>query len=175
MRKTRVLSLVVAVALVLARAAAAQSSVEVNLGFDASASGSTARIPVNLLKGESKVGKVAGEVTFPKKLLSFDSATRGQAGNEADAKVAVELLNDEQSDRSVLRIEVSATKGMPDGVLLDLHFRVSSDARVGTLELKNELRAMTVEGNEIRGGKGKDGEVTMIDSTSLITCFFFTH
>ena len=153
-----------------------QQSVEVNLGSDMTTRGGPAQIPVILFTRGTKVGKVAGEVTFPGKLLSYDKAVRGSAGEEAAAEVSVELLNDGQdTERSILRVVVSATKEIPPGVLLDLRFRVSPDAEVGVLALKNALKAMTLEGEEIKGVKGKDGEVDVKIITPVVACFFFTH
>lgn len=171
--------LVVAAILVLMQSAGqSQTSVEVSMGLDSTTPGDLAQVPVILSATGTKVGKVAGEVTFPRKSLSFDKATRGSAGDEADAEVAVEALNDSrESDLSTLRVVVSATKEIPNGVLLNLRFRVSPDAADGrTLELRNSLRAMTLEGEEIKDVKRKDGEVNVfVEPPVDVSCFFFTH
>lgn len=172
--------LILAATLVLSLDAQGQSqpSVEVNLGLDSIMPGDLAHIPLVLFAAGIKVGRVAGEVTFPKKVVSFDKAIRGQAGDEADAKVTAEVLNDSrESDLSTLRIVISATKEIPKGVLLDLRFKVFPDAKPGTtLQLRNSLRAVTVEGEEIKDVKRTDGELNIFIMPAVdVTCFFFTH
>lgn len=153
-----------------------QPTVELSLGSETTSPGAPAQVPVILFARETKVGKVAGEVTFPKELLSFVGVARGSSGDEVNADISTKVIDDSGNSKlSVLKLAVSATQDMPNGVLLTLRFRVSPDAEDGFLKLANRLTAMSIGGEEIGNIKTRDGEVSVSKMQVLVPCFFFTH
>ena len=180
MRRTSLSVAVVIIVLLIAVDTVAQGqsqpTVELSLSSETTSPGAPAQIAVILFARETKVGKVAGEVTFPKEILSFDRVMRGSSGDEVNADVSTEVIDDSGNSKlSVLKLAVSATKDMPDGVLLTLRFRVSPDAADGFLKLANRLTAMSLGGEEIGNIKTRDGEVSVSKMQVLVPCFFFTH
>lgn len=152
-----------------------EQSVDVNLGPDTAVPGGETYLPLALSTGGTKVDKMVSEISFPKKLLSFIEAKRGLAGELAEVEINTEVRESSRdSELAILRLTVSAKKEIRDGVLANLKFKVSEDAKEGTIKLKSISKLMTSGGEEI--AREKDGEVTVSKSpVPIFGCFFYMH
>lgn len=156
----------------------AEQAVELYLGFDTTMPGAKAYLTLTFTANGAKVGKVTSEVSFPKKLLTFVEAKRSQAGDDAEADLSAEVKEDgKDPELSILTVQVSAKKEIPNGPLVNLQFSVAPSAKEGVIKLKNAVKATTLKGDEVKGAKGNAGELTVNAQpvAPLQVCFFFSH
>lgn len=153
----------------------ADQAVDVSLGPDTAVPGGETYLPLALSTGGAKLDKLVSEISFPKKLLSFVEAKRGLAGELAEIEINAEVReNNKGSELAILKLMVSAKKEIRDGVLVNLKFKVSEDAKEGTIKLKSTSKLTTSGGEEIT--REKEGEVTISKSpVPIFGCFFYMH
>ena len=153
--------------------------VDLDLSSGTSVPGGQAYLPMTLSVAEGlKVKEVGCEIKFPKSLLTFVEAKRGLAGVESDAQIRTEVREDsDNSELSILVVGASAKQELVEGVLVNLLFQVSDTAKEGSvIKLENfTMKAMTVDGGEIRPIKGQGGEVEILDDLPVFGCFFYMH
>ena len=159
------------------REAEAQQEVEVVLGSDLSIPGGESYLPLMLTARGVKVGEVVSEVSFPKDVLSFTEAKRGEAAEQSNAEIKAEVKEaGENSALAVLLVTISAANGVPEGLLATLKFRVSASAETTEFRLKNVVKVKTPSGEEIKEANGNEATLTISPPTlPSVGCFFFTH
>ncbi len=152
-------------------------AVDVALGVDTTTPGGQAYVPLTLsLRGGLAVSKILSEVSFPKNVLSFVEAKRGAAGEQVQAEIATEVREDKEPGTSIVKVTVTAKQELPEGVLVNLSFQVSSHAKEGAIRLTNLAKAIAGGGEEIQCARSQDGEVTITRSpVPLAGCFFYVH
>ena len=124
------------------------------------------------------VGKVSFELSYPAELLSFVEANPGPGAESSGANIKTEVYNSQDDvGETILRVEVSAPRSIPQGVLLRLTFQVSEEAPTPSqIVVRNvEHSAESVEG-EVLETQGINGTVTVISEDSpIFACFFYMH
>ena len=104
----------------------------------------------------------------------------GPAAEQSHAELRTKTTDaSDNSDRSLLEIAISSKEPMKAGVLAYLKFKVSTAATEGPIRLKVvDLKATTESGAPLPIAKGRDGEVSVFNTTEAmpaVGCFFFTH
>ena len=134
----------------------------VNVGVATTLAGDTVDIPLILAAPETlQIGSVVQTISFPKKLLSLTRTELGLAGEQSQAAIKTKTTDDSgNSDLSRVEVTISFPGPMKPGVLAYLKFKVSTEARKGTIPLKVvDSKATTASGGPLPMAKGKDGEV----------------
>ncbi len=157
----------------------AQPTVSVGLGVDVITPGERVFLAVTLTTTDDpQVGKVFFEMSFPRKLLSFIEATKGRATETAGGEIKTQLRDSEgKIEESILRVDVSASRTIPPGVLVKLAFDVSKEAKADSqIKLKNlKLTAQSLEGQPLEA-RGSDGSITVVSEAPVsFACFFYMH
>ena len=129
------------------------------------------------------------EVEWVSKHLQFVRSQRGIAaemiGANVDTKVTGTRTDSESLERTTLRIDASVVeenpkRGLPEGLLAYLTFRVSSDAQPFAIELRPTLVSaldISSPARKIAEAEMENGKVS-VELPGLppyVTCFFFTH
>ncbi|MBI4454965.1 MAG: hypothetical protein HY644_03600 [Acidobacteria bacterium] len=159
--------------------ASAQESpaASVNLGSGSAAPGEHALLAVTLSTTDhSPMAEVLLEISFPGKLISFKKAIQSATTTSGEVKARVENPRN-QAEQNLLRVDISAAKGIPQGELLKLAFEVSKEAEVyQVVKLKNLKQTVrSVEGRAIQA-RGMDGVIMIFpEKTPLSSCFFYMH
>ena len=152
------------------------ASVNIDLGVvvESVSAGAKVRLPVNLVATEDvQVGKISLTVSFPAKELSFVEAVRGPVAESADGQIE-SRLSDGESGEKILEVDVTASKPMSQGGILDLMFEISEHGRLGDeIKVKNLRRSVqSMEGKPI-DAYGIDGSITAL--SAITPCFFYMH
>ena len=157
--------------------AQAEQVAEANLSSDLSIPGGDSFLSLTLNAEGVQVGKVVSEITFPKDVLSFVEAKRGESGDQAEADVKAEVKAAAGNSKdSVLQVTVSAAKALPLGILATLKFKVSGAAPETDVTLKNAVKIFSLSGQEIKSAKGNEAILTVSPATlPSVGCFLFTH
>ncbi len=169
-----------------------QPGVNVDLGMviDAFAPGDQVSMPITLVtRNDPQVVKISLEVGYPSDLISFVDATLGGGAEAAGAQVKTELVESAESagtvmetnpnepqelELKILRLEISASRVIPEGVLVNLTFEMSEKIAVNhEIPLENlTLAAQSLDGQEIRA-RGLGGSIAPIEL--IPACFFYMH
>jgi len=169
-----------------------QPGVNVDLGIimDSFLPGDHVLVPITLVtRNEPQVGKISLEVAYPSELISFVEATLGSVAEAAGAEVRTQLVEsadsagtetetrpDEPQDleRKILRLEISASSVIPQGLLLNLTFEMSEQIAINhEILLENlKLTAQSLDGQDIRA-RGLGGAIAPIEA--IPACFFYMH
>ena len=159
------------------REAEAQQEVEVILGSDLSIPGGESYLPLRLTASGVKVGEVISEISFPKDVLSFTEAKRGEAAEQSNAEIKAEIKEaGENLALAVLRLTISSEEELPQGLLTTLKFKISKDAKATDFKIQNVVKVKTPSGEEIKQAKGNEATLTISPPTlPSVGCFFFTH
>ena len=146
----------------------------VSLGTEYAVRGDTALMPLAAFLGDVKAAKIVSEITFPTAVLSFEG-TEAVFGEDAGITVRAAVVPDSKSlEFGILRVEVESQAGLPEGTLVKVKFKVSSDARGGTVALKHTTQATTVGGKNIELAAAKDGQIKVAE-IAVYSCFFYMH
>ena len=126
------------------------------------------------------MGSITLELTFPKDALHFVRGSAGLSGEMAEATVEGTLHDaPDVSGLSFLTVSINAKKPIKPGILAYIHFRVSTDAQKGMVQLKaRSVEAQTLNGEPQPLATGRDGQIEVFgrdETIPLIGCFFFTH
>jgi len=169
-----------------------QPAVNVDLGMimDSFLPGDQVSVPITLVtRNEPQVGKISLEVSYPSELISFVEATLGSAAEAAGAEVRTQVVESADSaeteretgldesqdlDRKILRLDISASRVIPQGLLLNLTFEMSGQIAINhEIPLENlKQTAQSLEGQEIRA-RGLGGAIAPIEA--IPACFFYMH
>ena len=169
-----------------------QPAVNVDLGMiiDAFAPGDQVSFPVTLVtRNDPQVVKISLEVGYPSKLISFVEATLGGGAEAAGAQVKTELVETVESagtgmemgvdgpqdlELKTVRLEITASRVIPEGVLVNLTFELSEEIILNHEILLENLKqtAQSLDGQEIRA-RGLGGSISPIEP--IPACFFYMH
>ncbi len=169
-----------------------QPGVNVDLGMimDSFLPGDQVSLPVTLVtRNEPQVAKISLEVAYPSELISFVEVTLGSGAGAAGAEVTTELVEsadsvgsevelglDEPQDLElkILRLDISASRVIPQGLLLNLIFEMSGQIAINhEITLENlKQTAQSLDGQEIRA-RGLGGTIAPIEV--IPACFFYMH
>jgi hypothetical protein len=128
------------------------------------------------------VGKLVNEISFSSTAgIAFDRASLTPDLEAAGATVEVET-GEGQGDVATLRITISNTGPLPDGIIANLVFKVTQEftmEEVGNEEhlipLENRLTAFTPSGEEIAQVLSEAGGVDLAYAPVVFACFFYMH
>ncbi len=146
----------------------------IELGIGVAGPGEHASVPVTLsATNPSGVGRILFEVSFPNKLLTFDSVAQGADAGSLEITIRTELL--ESEEENVLQVELSSSDPIPEGNLLELLFDVAPEAEPNDeYPLKNlAQRIETIQGEAFEA-TGLDGFITVVGD-AVFGCFFYMH
>ncbi len=169
-----------------------QPVVNVDLGMiiDVFAPGDQVSFPVTLVtRNDPQVVKISLEVGYPSKLISFVEATLGGGAEAAGAEVKTELVEFAESagtgmemgldepqnlELKILRLDISASSVIPQGLLVNLTFEMSEEIAVNhEIPLENlTLASQSLDGQELRA-RGLGGSISPIEL--IPACFFYMH
>ncbi len=169
-----------------------QPGVNVDLGMimDSFLPGDRVSVPIILVtRNEPQVAKISLEVAYPSELISFVEATLGSSAEAAGVEVKTQLVEsadsagtemetglDEPQDleRKILRLDLSASNVIPEGLLLNLTFEMSEEIAINhEIPLENlKQTAQSLDGQDIRA-RGLDGAISPIEL--IPACFFYMH
>ncbi len=161
-------------------AAQDQVSAALDVGMDAAIPGEDALLLVGLSSnGSPKIGAIRFEIVVPVKLVSFVDASERSSATTAGARVRTEVSKPTAgSDEAVLRVDVSASTPIPDGMLVALKFAVFKSTPTDR-EVKLKGRAATVTSVEGRviPGSITDGAIAVAAGFDppVSACFFYMH
>ncbi len=109
-RKAAGILLACGLTLGLAQAESGRASLE--LGIGVAGRGEHASVPVTLSAGNpSGVVRILFEVSFPNKLLTFNSVVKGADAGSLEITIRTELL--ESEEENVLQVELSSSDPIP--------------------------------------------------------------
>ena len=154
---------------------------KVNIGVSTAKPGDIIDIPLTLSAPDTvKVGSIVETIGFPKNTLSLNKAELGLAGEQSKAEIKTDVKDDGASpDQSDLQVTISSADALKPGILAYLKFKVSTDAKKGTVVLKTvDSKLVPAGGGTLDAAKGKDGEVTIFnldEEIPIVGCFFFSH
>ena len=160
-----------------------QPEVHVDLGMimDTFLPGDQVSVPIILVtRNEPQVGKISLEVAYPSELISFVEATLGSGAEAAGAEVRTQVVESADSEgseggnRKILRLEISASRVIPQGLLLNLTFVMSEQMAINhEIPLENLKQTVhSLDGQEIRA-RGLGGTIAPIEA--IPACFFYMH
>ncbi len=176
-------------ALILAATTAALSAAmqdapvtRVKLGFDNETPGKEVAIALLLdVTTGAEVGSTIAEVSFPRKLLTFQQIKPGVIAQAEGAEVRGVLKKDDPAkDISVITITATAKKGssLSTGALADLVFKIAGDAPVGeTVDLNLSAKAFAVgdASRPVTPVAVEDGAIRVTKFAPDSTCYFYMH
>ena len=151
----------------------------VNVGAAPTLAGDTVDIPLTFSAPETtKIGSLAATLSFSKKLLALTKAVSAVEQSRSEIKTSTKD-DSGNPELALLEITISSKEPMKPGVLGYLKFKVSPEARKGTLSLKViASKATTESGRPLPMAKGQDGAIGVFDTTEempVTGCFFFSH
>ena len=172
MRKSAGILLICGLALSLAQAQSGRASLE--LGIGVAGPGEHATVPVILsASNPGGVGKIFFELSFPNKLLTFNSVAKGADAGSLELTIRTELL--ESEEENVLQVELSSSDPIPEGDLLELLFDVAPEAEPNDeYPLKNLAQRIETTQGEAFEATGLDGFITVVGD-AVFGCFFYMH
>ena len=146
----------------------------IELGIGVAGPGEHASVPVTLSAGNpSGVGRILFAVSFPNKLLIFNSVAQEADAGSLEITIRTELLEGEEEN--VLQVELSSSDPIPEGDLLELLFDVAPEAEPNDeYTLKNiVIRIETTQGEALEA-TGLDGFIIVVGD-AVFGCFFYMH
>ncbi len=169
-----------------------QPRVNVDLGMimDSFLPGDQVSLPVTLVtQNEPQVAKISLEVAYPSELISFVEGTLGSGAEAAGAEVTTELVESadpagtevetgldepQHLELKILRLDISASRVIPQGLLVNLTFEMSEQIAINhEISLENlRQTAQSLDGQEIRA-RGLGGTIAPIEV--IPACFFYMH
>lgn len=169
-----------------------QPGVNVDLGMiiDVLVPGDQVTVPITLVtRNDPRVARVFLEVGYPSELISFVEATLGRGAEAAGGEVKTELVESVESagnrmemeldvpqdlELKTVRLEITASRVIPEGVLVNLTFELSEEITLNhEISLENlKLTAQSLDGQEIRA-RGLGGVISPIEP--IPACFFYLH
>lgn len=155
------------------------SQPRVNVGVSTAKPGDVIDIPITLSAADTvKVNTVVETVSFPKKVLSLTKTELGLAGEQSQAEIKTDTKDGADEDNNLV-VTISSKELLKPGILAYLKFKVSEEAKKGTVVLKVlDSKLMASGGSNVEVAKGKDGEVTIFNKDEeipVVGCFFFMH
>lgn len=156
-----------------------QGAPGVNIDFgvlvDTFTQGDTAEVPVTVVtRNDPQVGLVVFEMAFPATSLSFTDAVLGGAVDVQGAKLNTQVRDDGDGEQKILRVEISSTSSINQGLLVTLSFEISQDIAANhDIQLENLIQsAKSLDGNDL-AARGLSGSITSIEF--IPACFFYMH
>lgn len=163
---------------------AGQDATLLTISPDAALPESEVRLSVYLKSAQGvKVGSIAMEINFPKRLLSFIKSERSYLSEALGANISAEVVDAEDEDKSKLKLEISAPAGkggpkaIPDGPIAYIVFKISKDAQPNTeIVLENKAKAMTAEDSPkpVKPIVADNGKISVVPEI-ITSCFFYMH
>ena len=165
--------ILLACGLTLGWAQAQSGRASIELGIGVAGPGEHVSVPVTLLAGPSGVGRILFEVSFPNKLLTFDSVAQGADAGSLEITIRTELL--ESEEENVLQVELSSSDPIPESNLLELLFDVAPEAEPNDeYTLKNIVQRIETTQGEALEATGLDGFIIVVGD-AVFGCFFYMH
>ena len=165
--------ILLACGLTLGWAQAQSGRASIELGIGVAGPGEHASVPVTLSASPSGVGRIMFEVSFPNKLLTFNSVAQGTDAGSLEITIRTELL--ESEEENVLQVELSSSDPIPEGDLLELLFDVAPEAEPNDeYTLKNIVQRIETTQGEVLEATGLDGFITVVGD-AVFGCFFYMH
>ena len=169
-----------------------QPGVSVDLGvvIDSFFPGDQVELPITLVsRNDAQVGQISLEVAFPSKVISLVEVTLGNGPTAAGAEVKTELVDAPEAadadlemeleepvdlERKILKLNISASTALPDGLLATLTFEVNDEIAINhEIQMENVSQtALSLDGQELRA-RGIDGTITSIEF--IPACLFYMH
>ena len=149
----------------------------IELGIGVAGPGEHPSVPVTLsATNPSGVVRILFEVSFPNKLLTFNSVNSVAQGADAgslEITIRTELL--ESEEENVLQVELSSSDPIPEGNLLELLFDVAPEAEPNDeYTLKNIVQRIETTQGEALEATGLDGFIIVVGD-AVFGCFFYMH
>ncbi len=127
-------------------------------------------------------GKVTSEISFPSSRgIVFDRAELTPDSEASGATVRTEVVEGED-DVSRVKITIFNNKGLPDGIIANLVFKVIKEftfEEVGTEEylitVENAVSAWATDEQEISDVLGEAGIIDLAYAPVIFSCFFYMH
>jgi len=155
-------------------------------------------------RNDAQVGQISLEVAFPSKVISLVEVTLGNGPTAAEAEVTTELVDAPEAagaetetelvdapeaaaadlemeleepvdlERKILKLNISASTALPDGLLATLTFEVNDEIAINhEIHMENVSQtALSLDGQELRA-RGIDGTITSIEF--IPACLFYMH
>ncbi len=165
--------ILLACGLTLGWALAESGRASIELGIGVAGPGEHASVPVTLSADPSGVGRIMFEVSFPNKLLTFNSVAQGADAGSLEITIRTELL--ESEEENVLQVELSSSDPIPEGDLLELLFDVAPEAEANDeYTLKNIVQRIETAQGEALEATGLDGFIVVVGD-AVFGCFFYMH
>ncbi len=162
----------------------------ISLGSQTGTPGTSIVIPLYYTPPEGgDLRSLAVEVEWVSKNLQFVRSERGISAESIGADVAGKVTGTQKDDKgiehSTLRIDASVVeenpkRGIPEGLLAYLTFKISSEAQAFAIELRPKLLAATEigpAGKKISQAEVENGRVgvELPGLPPYVTCFLFSH
>ena len=127
-------------------------------------------------------GKLISDISFPSSEgIAFERAELTPDLEAAGATLEIEVAEGEE-DVSRLKITISNNKGLPDGIIANLVFKVTKEftfEEVGTDEhlitLDNSVSAWATDEKEITDVLGEPGGIDLAYAPVVFACLFYMH
>jgi len=127
-------------------------------------------------------GKLTSDISFPSTAgIAFDRAELTPEVEASGATLEIEVAEGED-EVSRLRITISGTGGLPDGIIANLVFKVTKEftfEEVGTDEhlitLDNSVSAWATDEKEITDVLGEPGGIDLAYAPVVFACLFYMH
>ena len=161
-------------------ARAQEKTATITLGSDTAMAGGTVVIPIAFHAKEGvKIKALSVEILVPDKFLRLRAARTSLGTEMAGGEVKTEQSSaPEKAGISILKVTVTAQKGLPTGVIATLEFRLAEQVGDTTkLPLQTgKVMVTTVEGQTLTDIAQRNGEVAISKPPpAFVGCFFFTH
>ena len=170
-RKTAGILLACGLTLGWAQAQSGRASIE--LGIGVAGRGEHASVPVTLSASPNGVGRILFEVSFPNKLLTFNSVAQGADAGSLEITIRTELQ--ESEEENILQVELSSSDPIPEGDLLELLFDVAPEAEANDeYILKNIAQRIETPQGKALEATGLDGFIIVVGD-AVFGCFFYMH
>ena len=168
-------------------ATAAGDALQVTLGRDSPNLGGNvfrdAFLSVTLSNAPGiKTGKLISDISFSSSTgIDFDRAELTPDVEASGATLETEVTEGE-GDVSRLKITISGSNGLPDGIIANLVFKITKEftfEEVGTDEhlitLENAVSAWDTDEKEIADVMGEPGGIDLAYAPVVFACFFYMH
>ena len=176
---TRTLAAVALVLLSATAAAREDPTASIELGMDAATPGEDASLIVMLsTTGAPKIAAIHFEVSMPSALVSFAKISERAGASASEAVVKTEIVKAADASQTTVRVDVSASKPIQDGMLVAVDVDVSKKAAPGTninVTVRNAT-ARSVGGRQIPT-RVADGLIAVMSTLEppVAACFFYMH
>jgi len=128
-------------------------------------------------------GMVISEISFPSTAgIAFDRAELTPDLEASGATMETEVAVEGEGEVSRLKITISGSSGLPDGIIANLVFKVTKEftfEEVGTDEhlitLDNSVSAWATDEKEIADVMGEPGGIDLAYAPVVFACLFYMH